>query len=239
MTALYLERYLNYGLTRDELQSGTPDHRHRPDRAATSSPCNRHHLELAQRVKDGIRDAGGIAARVPRAPDAGDGQAADRSARPQPRLPGPRRGAARLSARRRRAHDRLRQDDACPADGGGHREHSRHRAVGRADARRLLRRASSRARAPSSGTRASCWPRTRSTTRASWTSPRPPRLSAGHCNTMGTALSMNCLAEALGMSLPGCAAIPGAVSRARADGVRHGTAHRRDGGRGPDARPRS
>ena len=33
--------------------------------------------------------------------------------------------------------------------------------------------------------------------------------SVGHCNTMGTAMSMNCLAEALGMSLPGCAAIPG------------------------------
>src|SRR5205085_7149828 len=33
--------------------------------------------------------------------------------------------------------------------------------------------------------------------------------SVGHCNTMGTALSMNSMAEALGLSLPGCAAIPG------------------------------
>ncbi len=59
MTALYLERYLNYGLTREELQGGKPI----IGIAQTGSdlaPCNRHHLQLAERVRDGIRDAGGV-----------------------------------------------------------------------------------------------------------------------------------------------------------------------------------
>src|SRR5215204_6669959 len=64
MTALYLERYLNYGLTRKELQSGKPI----IGIAQTGSdiaPCNRHHLVLAERVREGIRDAGGIAFEFP------------------------------------------------------------------------------------------------------------------------------------------------------------------------------
>ena len=55
MTALYLERYLNFGLTREELQSGRP----LIGIAQTGSdlsPCNRHHVTLAERVKDGIRE---------------------------------------------------------------------------------------------------------------------------------------------------------------------------------------
>ncbi|HET9159280.1 MAG TPA: dihydroxy-acid dehydratase, partial [Caulobacteraceae bacterium] len=64
MTALYLERYLNYGITREELQSGRPI----IGIAQTGSdlaPCNRHHLILAERVRDGIRDAGGIPIEFP------------------------------------------------------------------------------------------------------------------------------------------------------------------------------
>ena len=64
MTALYLGWYLNYGLTREELQSGRPI----IGIAQTGSdlaPCNRHHLVLAQRVKEGIRDAGGIPIEFP------------------------------------------------------------------------------------------------------------------------------------------------------------------------------
>ena len=64
MTALYLERYLNYGLTSKELRSGKPI----VGIAQTGSdlsPCNRHHLELAKRVREGIRDAGGIAFEFP------------------------------------------------------------------------------------------------------------------------------------------------------------------------------
>ncbi len=64
MTALYLERYLNYGLTLEELRSGKPI----IGIAQTGSdlaPCNRHHIELAKRVREGIREAGGIALEFP------------------------------------------------------------------------------------------------------------------------------------------------------------------------------
>ena len=96
MTALYLERYLNYGLTRHELQSGKPI----IGIAQTGndlSPCNRHHLELAHRVREGIRAAGGIAMEFPGASDPGDRQAPDRGPRPQPRLSRPGRNPVRLS----------------------------------------------------------------------------------------------------------------------------------------------
>ncbi len=59
MTALYLERYLNYGLTRAELTSGRPIIGI-AQTGSDLSPCNRHHIELAERVRAGIRDAGGI-----------------------------------------------------------------------------------------------------------------------------------------------------------------------------------
>src|SRR5687768_10757553 len=64
MTALYLERYMNYGFTRAELQSGRPV----IGIAQTGSdlaPCNRHHLLLAERVREGIRDARGLALEFP------------------------------------------------------------------------------------------------------------------------------------------------------------------------------
>ena len=64
MTALYLERYLNYGLTREELQSGKPIIGI-AQTGSDLSPCNRHHLELAKRVREGIREAGGIAMEFP------------------------------------------------------------------------------------------------------------------------------------------------------------------------------
>ena len=85
MTALYLERYLNYGLTGPELRSGKPIIGI-AQTGSDLSPCNRHHLELAKRVREGIRDAGGIAFEFPVPSDPGDRQAADRGARPQPRL---------------------------------------------------------------------------------------------------------------------------------------------------------
>jgi len=64
MTALYLERYLNYGLTREELQSGKPIIGI-AQTGSDLSPCNRHHLVLAERVRDGIRAAGGIPIEFP------------------------------------------------------------------------------------------------------------------------------------------------------------------------------
>ncbi len=64
MTALYLERYLNYGLTQEELQSGKPIIGI-AQTGSDLSPCNRHHLELAKRVREGIREQGGIAIEFP------------------------------------------------------------------------------------------------------------------------------------------------------------------------------
>jgi dihydroxy-acid dehydratase len=64
MTALYLERYLNYGLTLDELRSGKPIIGI-AQTGSDLSPCNRHHLVLAERVREGIRTAGGIAIEFP------------------------------------------------------------------------------------------------------------------------------------------------------------------------------
>ena len=59
MTALYIERYLNFGISLDELQSGRPIIGI-AQTGSDLSPCNRHHLVLAERVRDGIREAGGI-----------------------------------------------------------------------------------------------------------------------------------------------------------------------------------
>src|SRR5206468_5704028 len=64
MTALYLERYLNYGFTLEELQGGKPIIGI-AQTGSDLSPCNRHHLELAKRVREGIREAGGIAMEFP------------------------------------------------------------------------------------------------------------------------------------------------------------------------------
>src|SRR5712675_953309 len=67
MTALYLERYLNFGLTPGELRSGKPVIGI-AQTGSDLSPCNRHHLELAKRTRDGIHDAGGIAFEFPMHP---------------------------------------------------------------------------------------------------------------------------------------------------------------------------
>jgi dihydroxy-acid dehydratase len=206
MTALYLERYLNYGLTREELQSGRPI----IGIAQTGSdlaPCNRHHVQLASRVKDGIRDAGGVPIEFPIHPIQETGK------RPTAALD---RNLAYLSL--------VEVLHGYPIDGvvlttgcdkttpaclmgaatvnipaivlsGGPMldgwwngrlagsgtviwEARKLLATGQIDTEQFMQIAASSAP------------------------------SVGHCNTMGTALSMNSLAEALGMSLPGCAAIP-------------------------------
>jgi dihydroxy-acid dehydratase len=64
MSALYIERYMNYGITREELQSGKPIIGIAQS-GSDLSPCNRYHLTLAQRVREGIREAGGIAFEFP------------------------------------------------------------------------------------------------------------------------------------------------------------------------------
>jgi dihydroxy-acid dehydratase len=60
MTALYLERYMNFGITREELQSGKPIVGI-AQTGSDRSPCNRHHIILAQRLREAIREAGGMA----------------------------------------------------------------------------------------------------------------------------------------------------------------------------------
>jgi dihydroxy-acid dehydratase len=64
MTALYIERYLNYGLTLEELRSGKPVIGI-AQTGSDLSPCNRHHIELAKRTRDGIIAAGGIPMEIP------------------------------------------------------------------------------------------------------------------------------------------------------------------------------
>src|SRR4026209_481278 len=64
MTALYLERYMNFGLSLEELQSGKPIIGI-AQTGSDLSPCNRHHLVLAERLREGIREAGGIAIEFP------------------------------------------------------------------------------------------------------------------------------------------------------------------------------
>ena len=207
MTALYLERYLNYGLTLEELTAGKPIIGI-AQTGSDLSPCNRHHLELAQRVREGIRDAGGIAFEFPCHPIQETGKRPTAALDRNLAYLEPGRGAVRLSARRRGADHRLRQDHAGLPHGGRDRQYSGHRALRRADAERLVEGRAlglrHRGLAGAQGSRG----RQASTTRNSSTIVASSAPSIGHCNTMGTASTMNALAEALGMSLPGCAAIP-------------------------------
>jgi dihydroxy-acid dehydratase len=206
MTALYLERYLNFGLTSQELRSGKPI----VGIAQTGSdlsPCNRHHLELARRVREGIRTAGGIAFEFPVHPIQETGKrptaALDRNLAylgiVEVLYGYPLDGVVLMTG----------CDKTTPAcimaaatvnipaivlsggpmlngwwkgelcgSGMAVWKAREEMAAGRLDDKEFL--AIAAASAP----------------------------SVGHCNTMGTASTMNALAEALGMSLPGCAAIP-------------------------------
>jgi len=206
MSALHIERYMNWGLTREELQSGRPI----IGIAQTGSdlvPCNRHHLELAERTREGIREMGGIALEFPVHP------LQESAKRPAPALD---RNLAYLGLVEVLFGYPLDAvvlttgcDKTMPAclmaaatvnipaivlSGGpmlngwykGERTGSgtivwKARelfAAGEIDEETYVELVASAAPSP------------------------------GHCNTMGTASTMNALAEALGMSLPGCAAIP-------------------------------
>ncbi len=65
MTALYLERCMNYGLTLEELRDSGKPIIGIAQTGSDLSPCNRHHIDLAVRIKEGIRDAGGIPIEFP------------------------------------------------------------------------------------------------------------------------------------------------------------------------------
>jgi len=206
MTALYLERYLNYGLSLEELQSGKPIIGI-AQTGSDLSPCNRHHLVLAERVREGIREAGGIAIEFPVHPIQETGK------RPTAGLDRNLAYLGLVEALYGYPIDGVvltigcdKTTPAClmaaatvnipaialsvgPMLNGWHKgertgsgtivwKAREMLATGEIDAQGFIKLVSSSAP------------------------------STGYCNTMGTATTMNSLAEALGMSLPGNAAIP-------------------------------
>jgi dihydroxy-acid dehydratase len=206
MTALYLERYLNYGLTLAELSAGKPIIGI-AQTGSDLSPCNRHHLDLAQRVREGIRAAGGVAFEFPCHPIQETGKrptaALDRNlaylSLVEVLYGYPLDGVVLMTGCDKTTPACLMaaatvNTPAIVLSGGpmlngwwkGERAGSgtvvwwarQEHAAGRMDYQEFVDVVA--ASAP----------------------------SIGHCNTMGTASTMNALAEALGMSLPGCAAIP-------------------------------
>jgi dihydroxy-acid dehydratase len=206
MTALYLERYLNFGLTKHELTSGKPIIGIAQS-GSDLSPCNRHHLELAKRVREGIRDAGGVAFEFPMHPMQETGKrptaALDRNLAylglVEVLFGYPLDGVVLTTGCDKTTPAAIMaaatvNTPAIVLSGGpmldgwwkGERAGSgtvvwwarQEHAAGRMDYTEFLDLVASSAP------------------------------SIGHCNTMGTASTMNALAEALGLSLPGCAAIP-------------------------------
>ena len=207
MTALYLERQLNFGLTREELQSGRPI----IGIAQTGSdiaPCNRHHLELAKRVADGIRDAGGVPLEFPIHP------IQETLKRPTAALD---RNLQYLSL--------VEILYGYPIDGvvltTGCDKTTPACLMGAAtvDIPAIVLSGGPMLNGYYKGDLAGSgmvvWHARQLMAKGEisydefmeMTCASAP--SVGHCNTMGTASSMNAMAEALGMSLPGCAAIPG------------------------------
>ena len=206
MTALYLERYLNYGLTRQELQSDRPI----IGIAQTGSdltPCNRHHLELATRVREGIRDAGGIPLEFPVHPIQETG----------------RRPTAALD-RNLQCITLIEVLHGYPLDGV-----VLTTGCDKTTAAMLMGAASVNLPAIALsvgpmlngyylgncvGSGSIIWDARRKLSSGEIDKEEFMELvagsspSVGHCNTMGTALTMNCLTETLGMTLPGCASIP-------------------------------
>jgi dihydroxy-acid dehydratase len=212
MTALYVERYQNQGYTREELQSGRP----MIGIAQTGSdlaPCNKIHIFLADRVRAGIRDAGGVPIEFPVHPIQETGK------RPTAALD---RNLAYLSL--------VEVLHGYPIDGvvltTGCDKTTPAMLMGAAtvDIPAIVLSGGPMLdgwwRGELAGSGTVVWESRRLLasgeidyeefmSRVCASAP-----SLGHCNTMGTASTMNALAEALGMSLPGCAAIP-APYRAR------------------------
>ena len=206
MTALYLERYLNYGLTRKELQSGNPIIGIAQS-GSDLSPCNRHFLSLSERIKDGIRRAGGIPMEFPTHPIQETGK------RPTAMLD---RNLSYLSL--------VEVLYGYPIDGV-------ILTTGCDKTTPAALMAAATVNIPAivlsggpmldgvykgklAGSGMVVWEARKKLAKgdinyeefmemAASSAP-----SAGHCNTMGTASSMNSVAEALGMSLPGGAVIP-------------------------------
>lgn len=206
MTALYLERYLNYGLTREELQSGKPIIAI-AQTGSDLSPCNRHHLELTKRVRDGIIAAGGTPIEVPVHPIQETGK------RPTASLD---RNLAYLSL--------VETLHGYPLDGVVLN-------IGCDKTTPALLMAAATVNIPAialsvgpmlngwwkgerAGSGTVIWKAREQLAAGEIDNDEFMNIAAasapsvGYCNTMGTATTMNSLAEALGMQLPGAAAIP-------------------------------
>ena len=139
MTALYLERYVNFGLTREELQSGKPIIGI-AQTGSDLSPCNRHHLELAQRGERRDQGSGRNLLRVSCSPDSRNRKATDGLIRPQSGLSGACRNPSGLPAGWSGLNNRLRQDHTRVSDGRCDSQHSGDRFIGRTDAEWLAPR---------------------------------------------------------------------------------------------------
>lgn len=206
MTALYIERTMNFGLSRDELQSGRPI----IGIAQTGSdiaPCNRHHIELAHRVRDGIRERGGVPFEFPIHP------IQETCKRPTASLD---RNLQYLSLVEILYGYPL--DGVVLTTGCDKTTPAQLMAAATVDIPAIalpggpMLNGNFRGERTGSGT--IVW-KARQMMAAGEidykgfvdlvASSAP---SAGHCNTMGTATTMNSIAEALGMTLPGAAAIP-------------------------------
>ena len=169
---------MNWGLKREELQSGKPIIGIAQS-GSDLSPCNRHHLILAERVREGIREAGGIAFEFPVHPIQETGKRPTASLDRNLAYLGLVEDAVRLFHRRRGADDRLRQDHAGATHGRGDRGYSRHRAVGRSDAERLVpRRAHRLGHHRMEGASAACGGRDQRRSNSSIWSPRRRRRRA-------------------------------------------------------------
>ena len=214
MTALYIERYMNWGISREELQSGKPIIGIAQS-GSDLSPCNRHHLELANRTREGIREAGGIAFEFPVHPIQETGK---------------RPGAA---LDRNLSYLGLVEllygyfiDGVVLTTGCDKTTPAQLMAAATVDIPAIVL---------SGGPMNNGWFRGKRTGSGTivWEARKllaageinheqyidiiaSSAPSVGHCNTMGTASTMNSLAEAIGMSLPGSAAIP-APHRERAE----------------------
>jgi len=206
MTSLYLERYLNFGLSLEELRSGKPIIGI-AQTGSDLSPCNRHHLVLAERVREGIREAGGIAIEFPVHPIQETGK------RPTAGLD---RNLAYMAL--------VELLYGYPLDGVV-------LTVGCDKTTPALLMAAATVNIPaialSVGPMLNGWHKGERTGSGTIVWKARQMLAAGeideagfiklvassapstgYCNTMGTATTMNSLAEALGMQLPGSAAIP-------------------------------
>src|SRR3954449_10345689 len=206
MTALYLERYMNWGIKREELQAGKPIIGIAQS-GSDLSPCNRHHLVLAERVREGIREAGGIAFEFPVHPIQETGK------RPTAALD---RNLCYLGLVELLYGYFI--DGVVLTTGCDKTTPSQLMAAATVDIPAIVLSGGPMLngwfRGERTGSGTIVWKARQMFAAGEINYEQFVELvassapSPGHCNTMGTASTMNSLAEALGMSLPGCAAIP-------------------------------